>query len=52
MLHRLNLGTRLLLQHRFNSMHLYCRMCIFMPPALAIRLTKVYERFVHRLIYR
>ena len=52
MLNRLNLGTRLFLQHRLNSMHFYSRLCAFMPQGLAMSLTRVYERVMHRLIYR
>jgi len=48
----MSIGTRLFLQHHLNAMHLYCRMCSFMPEGLAFGLARVYERLVHRLIYR
>jgi len=52
MLNRLNLKTRLSLQHRLNSMHSYSRLCAFMQQGLAMSFAKVYEGVMHRLIYR
>ncbi|HWR89565.1 MAG TPA: hypothetical protein VN260_04865 [Dissulfurispiraceae bacterium] len=40
------------LQHRLNSVHVYCRMCNFMPKTMAFRLARVYERIVHPLLYK
>ena len=40
-------------QHRFNSMHVYCRFraCNF-PRCIALGLARAWEAIVHRLIYR
>lgn len=43
---------RCTLQHRLNSVHLYCRMCSFMPRRVAIIVARMYERVVHPILYR
>lgn len=42
---------RYALQHRFNSMHVYCRLCTFIPHSAAIKLSRTWEKVIHPIIY-
>jgi hypothetical protein len=44
--------TRWELQHHLNAVHVYSRLCGLMPPFLARKLSKLWERLVHPLLYR
>jgi len=40
------------LQHHFNALHVYCRMCEFyVPKKLARRFSRIYEKIVHPFLY-
>lgn len=39
------------LQHRFNPLHVYCRLCDYgLSTGAAARLSTVYERFFYRAL--
>jgi hypothetical protein len=48
----MNIETRLFLQHHLNSAHMYCRMRSFLSQEMALRIARIYERFMHPLIYK
>ncbi len=39
------------LQHHLNSIHVYCRLCSFLPPRTAFRISRAWEKIVHPFIY-
>lgn len=38
-------------QHRFNAVHVYSRLCTVMPGGMAMRISRVWEKVVHPIIY-
>lgn len=39
------------LQHYLNSLQVYCRLCGYMPPEMAIKVSRAWEKIVHPIIY-
>lgn len=48
----MQLSLRHELQHRFNAMHVYCKLRYFIPHAMAKRISTMWEKVVHPIIYR
>jgi hypothetical protein len=39
------------LQHNLNSMHIYCRLCKFLPKAKAMYISQKWEKIIHPMLY-
>lgn len=39
------------LQHHLNSLHVYSRLCGFLSPRTAIKVSRAWEKIVHPIIY-
>ncbi|MHC1727794.1 MAG: hypothetical protein AB9866_17620 [Syntrophobacteraceae bacterium] len=44
-------AVRRFIQHNANSLHVYCRLCGYIPTPWAKKVTKLYEKSIHKLVY-